>query len=152
MKTYTKNIVKIIAAITLVTGSAFTSSAQAGWNPIRDAQKIIRGEKKIKPYIKISHKRHHVRISKNRASIKIGRVSLKTTRLKQRFAQGACIYGTGNVYKCAPDIVNREMRRAQKRIYKTAQYRQYQNYNNQYKNAQRQYRQAQQAYNNFRSW
>ena len=168
MKTYTKNIVKIIAAITLLTGTAFSTSAQAN-----DIAGFLSGKKtiKIKPYVKFSHNGRSTKINKetftkprlsiqhngygikfdirkNTGSFNFGVVRGRTTQLRKRSAQAACMYATGgNARKCMPDIIARETRRVQQRLYNTPQYRQYQNYNKQYQSAKRGYQQVRQMYN-----
>ncbi len=48
-------------------------------------------------------------INQDSASIKIGDISIKTTQLRKRLAQAGCIYASGNPFRCAPDILEREI-------------------------------------------
>lgn len=63
----------------------------------------------IKPYISIKSGSTAVKFSSDAAMIKVGGVTVQTTKLKQRLLQAGCVYMTGgDVYTCAPDIIDRE--------------------------------------------
>ena len=66
---------------------------------------------KIKNHISIKHdNKVEFRVGNNSAKIRVGNVTMQTGNLSQRLAQAGCVYATGgDVLKCAPDIVEREL-------------------------------------------
>lgn len=74
----------------------------------------IRGERplKIKPYIRISHHgKTRLELGDDRLFIQIGDVKVQTHQLRLRLLQAGCILETGNIVACAPDIIEREIRK-----------------------------------------
>lgn len=68
----------------------------------------------IRPDINIRHNGENilnVNIFDDSASLVIGPVRIKTHQLNKRIAQTACVYATGDFKRCAPDVIEREIRR-----------------------------------------
>jgi hypothetical protein len=60
--------------------------------------------------ITISHKgKTYFELRQDAVEIHIGDITLQTSQLRKRLAQAGCIYASGNPFKCAPDILEREI-------------------------------------------
>jgi hypothetical protein len=79
----------------------------------KEALPTIKGQKpiNIKPYISVKSDVVEVKLGKDAAMIKVGPVTVQTSKLRLRLAQAACTYATGDIYTCAPDVINREARK-----------------------------------------
>lgn len=76
----------------------------------------------IKPYISIKSGSNQIRFGEDSAMIKIGSVTVQTGKLKLRLAQAGCIYLTGDVIRCAPDVIDREANKLFEEIAKPVKY------------------------------
>lgn len=69
----------------------------------------------------ISHKgKTYFELRQDAAEIHIGDITIQTSQLRKRLAQAGCIYASGNPFKCAPDILEREINTLTSGKYKEA--------------------------------
>jgi len=105
----------LLATLIAFQFSSSTSHAGLGKWFKREVVPTVRGDRKlrIRPSVTIKHgSKFRAEIGRNRASIRVGNVTVKTHQLKKRLAQIGCIYATsGDVVRCAPDILERELSR-----------------------------------------
>lgn len=93
----------------------FSASAYAGFFKWMHSEALptVFGQRQINidpSRITITHNgKTYLEINQDSASIKIGDISIKTTQLRKRLAQAGCIYASGNPFRCAPDILEREI-------------------------------------------
>jgi hypothetical protein len=93
----------------------FSSEASAGifkWIK-NEAIPTVTGDRPIviKPYVSISSDALQVRLGEDSAMLKVGGITLQTGKLRLRLLQAGCTYATGDIMRCAPDVINREVRR-----------------------------------------
>lgn len=83
-----------------------------------EVKPILTGKKAlvIKPYISISSGANKIKFGKDAAMIKVGGITVQTTQLQKRLLQAGCVYATGDVMKCAPDVIDREAKKLFKDI------------------------------------
>lgn len=95
--------------------SMLTGNANAGLLKWLNTEVIptVKGERPlaIKPYVSFSHGDTQIKLSDNAAMVKVGGITVQTQQLKLRLAQAGCIATTGDVFSCAPDIVEREAKK-----------------------------------------
>lgn len=101
----------VTASVALVT--VLPAEAGIGKWLKKEAIPTLKGERplEIKPYVSVkSSDNVELRLGINEAKIQIGDVKIQTHQLAKRLAQAGCVYATGgDVLRCAPDIVEREL-------------------------------------------
>lgn len=94
----------------------FSFSAHAGlikWIK-REALPTISGQRPIviRPYISVKSGSTQIKFGENSAMIKVGGVTVQTSKLRLRLVQAACVYATaGDIMTCAPDVIDRESKK-----------------------------------------
>lgn len=113
----------LILIITLVVISNYANAGLAKWFRT-EFHPTLSGDRplKIDPNrITISHKgKTYFELRQDAAEIHIGDITLQTSQLRKRLAQAGCIYASGNPFKCAPDILEREINTLTSGKYKDA--------------------------------
>ncbi|MDD5160475.1 MAG: hypothetical protein PHI47_10520 [Sulfuricurvum sp.] len=80
----------------------------------KEALPTITGQRpvEIKAYISVKSGSTQIKFGQDSAMIKVGGVTLQTSKLRQRLAQAGCVYATGgDIMACAPDLIDREARK-----------------------------------------
>ncbi|MDK9708165.1 MAG: hypothetical protein OEL83_14070 [Desulforhopalus sp.] len=79
----------------------------------KEAIPTVKGERpiEIKPYVSIKNdNQFEFRAGPNDARIQVGNAKVQTHQLAKRLVQAGCVYVSGgDVVRCAPDIIEREL-------------------------------------------
>ncbi|MGQ2979843.1 MAG: hypothetical protein ACT6Q9_09135 [Polaromonas sp.] len=105
------NLGGLVLAIAVVVLPATASAGIGKWLK-KEAIPTLKGERplEIKPYVAVKSDSVELKLGTNEAKLQVGNVKIQTHQLAKRLVQAGCIYATnGDVLRCAPDILEREL-------------------------------------------